>query len=104
MNRENRRLSGPWKSADPVLSRPSCAQRCGQQLGLLASVGHVERLDPVDPKRAEAVDHGEHLLGVLHVPEGVRPDRHAAGRMDRLDCLGDGGRERSANAGRPSIK
>ena len=36
MKREKRRFSGPWKSAEPVLSSPSAAAALGEQLGLLA--------------------------------------------------------------------
>ena len=64
----------------------------GQQLGLLAGVGHVEGLHPVDAERAEALDAREHLVGIGDVPEGVRPDGDAAGVVDRLDGLRDGGR------------
>ncbi len=76
----------------------------GEQLGLLAGVGDVEGLDAVDAERVEAVDAGEHFLGVLDVPEGVRPDGDAAGLVDRLDGLRDGGRLAQAEGGRPSIR
>ena len=41
----------------------------------------------------------EHFVGVGDVPEGVRPDGDAAGVVDRLDGLGDGGRLAQAEGG-----
>ena len=55
-------------------------------------MGDVEGLHAVHPERGEAVDRGEHVGGVGDVPEGMRPDREAAGVVDRLQGLGDGGR------------
>ena len=79
------------------------AERCaarGDQLGLLARVGDVEGLDAVDAERVEAVDRREHFVGVGEVPERVRPHGDAAGVVDRLDRLGDGGRLAQAEGGR----
>ena len=72
----------------------------GEQLGLLARVGDVEGLDAVDAERVEAVDAGEHFVGVGDVPEGVRPHGDAAGLVDGVDGLGDGGRLAQAEGGR----
>ena len=46
----------------------------------------------------------EHFRGVLDVPERVRPDRHAAGVVDRLDASPTVGVSRRRNAGLPSIR
>src|SRR5207302_8392554 len=69
--------------------------------GRRTGVRHVERLDAVDSERAEAVDRVEHLAVVGDVPEGVSPDRDAAGVVDRLDGLGDGRRLTQAERGAP---
>ncbi len=71
----------------------------GEQLGVLACVGDVEGLDAVDPERVEALDRGQHFPWIGDVPERVRPDGDAAGVVDRLDGLGDGGRLAQAKGG-----
>ena len=71
----------------------------GQQLGLLARVGDVEGLHAVDPERAEALDARSTSSESRDVPEGVRPDGHAAGGVDRLDRLRDGRRLAQAKRG-----
>src|SRR3712207_8656484 len=70
-----------------------------EQQRLLARVGDVEGLDAVDAVALEALEGLDRLVVGLEVPERVGPDRDAAGVVDRLDRLGDGG-HRAADEGR----
>src|SRR5213080_493984 len=47
---------------------------------LRLGVGDVERLDPVEPERREAIDGGQDVAGLVDVPERMRPHRDAARR------------------------
>ena len=69
--------------------QPARLARVVQQHRLLARVLGVEALDAVEPVGGEAPHRAQHLVGVLDVPERVRPDRHAAGVVDDLDRLLD---------------
>src|SRR4051812_23819697 len=70
-----------------------------RDLGLLARVRDVERLDAVQAVGGEAVDRGDDVGGRVDVPERVRPDGEAAGVVDRADGLGDRGRGAAAVGG-----
>src|SRR4051794_37734260 len=69
-----------------------------EQQRLVARVLGVEALDAVEARHREAPHRPQHLLGVRHVPEGMRPHGHAAGPVDDLDRLFDG-RARARDVG-----
>ena len=61
-----------------------------QQQRLLAVVRDVEGLDAVEARRGEAREPPQDVVVAREVPERVRPDRDAAGVVDRGDRLRDG--------------
>ena len=60
----------------------------GDRPGLRGVVGRVEGLDAVEAEPGEALDVPSYVVGVLDVPERVRPDGHAAGLVDDRDRVG----------------
>ena len=63
--------------------------RVVQEARLRLRVGGVEALDAVEPRGGEALERGERGVGVVDVPERMRPDGDAAGGVDDLDGLRD---------------
>jgi len=63
-------------------------------------VGGVEGLHPVEAELDVAIDGVQHGVGVVDVPERMRPHGHAAGLVDERDRLGHRGRGAPAVGGR----
>jgi hypothetical protein len=83
-----RSCSGPWKSAEPVVSRPR--EVAASYSTRVSSSPWVEGLDAVEPGVGEGVQRGQRLVHLVEVPERMRPDGDAAGRVYDLDRLRDG--------------
>ena len=90
------RMVGPVEVGRAGAQQAALLARARGEQRLLARVRDVERLDAVQAVAGEAVDDRDDLVGMVDVPERMRPDRDAAGRVDRGDRLGD--RRRSAAA------
>ena len=99
--RANSRWVGPWKSEEPVLSRPSSrsdrpAARPARGYGWRRSTPR-RRGPRRGSGRSSSTPHRD-----PYVPERVGPHGHAAGVVDRLDRLGHGGLGAGAE-GRPAV-